>query len=105
VTTLAGTAGVSGSANGTGTAASLNSPTGVVVDGSGNIYVTDSGNNLIRKITSSGVVTTFTGQVAGGAVNGDISVASFSLPVGLAFSSSGVLYIGDSMNHIIRKID
>ncbi len=55
VTTLAGT-GSSGSANGTGTAASFNYPTGVAVDGSGNVYVGDYFNHLIRKITSGGVV-------------------------------------------------
>src|SRR5205823_1215793 len=61
VTTLAGTAGIAGSADGNGSSARFNGPTGVAVDGSGNVYVADAGNQSIRKIAPSGAVTTFVG--------------------------------------------
>jgi len=62
VTTLAGSAGVSGSADGTGSAARFNSPAGVAVDGAGNVYVADGSNHTIRKVTAAGVVTTLAGS-------------------------------------------
>jgi sugar lactone lactonase YvrE len=61
VTTLAGTAGMSGSADGTGAAARLNGPYGVVVDSAGNVYVADTGNATIRKVTAAGTTTTVAG--------------------------------------------
>jgi streptogramin lyase len=62
VTTLAGIAGMTGSTDGVGAAARFNSPVGVAVDGAGNVYVADTGNDLIRKITPSGAVTTIVGR-------------------------------------------
>jgi hypothetical protein len=103
VTTLAGT-GSSGSTNGTGTAASFNNPFGGAVDGSGNVYVADSGNRLIRKITSAGVVTTLAGSGSFGSANGTGTAASFSYPQGVAVDGSGNVYVGDSNNNLIRKI-
>jgi len=103
VTTLAGT-GSSGSANGTGTAASFNNPQGVSVDGSGNVYVADYGNHLIRKITSAGVVTTLAGSGSSGSANGTGTAASFDYPVGVAVDGSGNVYVADTDNHLIRKI-
>ena len=61
VTTLAGTAGVSGNADGTGTAATFNAPSGLAIDSTGNLYVVDRRNSTIRKITPAGVVTTVAG--------------------------------------------
>ncbi|MDP6772541.1 MAG: hypothetical protein QF704_17670, partial [Anaerolineales bacterium] len=103
VTTLAGS-GSEGSANGTGTAASFKSPSGVAVDGSGNVYVADTWNHMIRKITSEGVVTTLAGSGSQGSANGTGTVASFSGPSGVAVDGSGNVYVADKDNHLIRKI-
>mgnify|MGYP000863199809 CR=1 FL=1 len=103
VTTLAGS-GSSGSANGTGTAASFNYPSSVAVDGSGNVYVADYYNSLIRKITSAGVVTTLAGSGSYGSINGTGTAASFDMPYGVAVDGSGNVYVGDKDNHLIRKI-
>jgi len=103
VTTLAGS-GAYGSSNGTGTAASFASPYGVTIDASGNIYVADSGNNLIRKITSSGVVTTFAGSGGFGSANGTGTAATFYNPQAVAADASGNIYVADTGNRMIRKI-
>ncbi|MFJ2988175.1 NHL repeat-containing protein [Collimonas sp. NPDC087041] len=103
VTTLAGSGAV-GSANGTGTAASFNAPLGVSVDGSGNIYVADDGNNLIRMITSAGVVSTLAGNLNRGAADGIGAAASFSVPAGVALDATGNLYVADRVNNLIRKV-
>lgn len=105
VSTLAGTAGLSGSIDGTGAAARFNNPKGVVADSLGNIFVADSGNHTIRKITNGGVVTTFAG-VAGtfGSINGTGTAARFFFPNRIAADPTGALYVTDTGNHIIRKI-
>jgi len=103
VTTLAG-ATASGSADGTGTAASFYEPTGITVDSSGNVYVADTSNNIIRKITAAGVVTTFVGSGAAGNANGTGTAATFHDPKAIAVNSSGTLYVADSTNNLIRKI-
>jgi len=105
VTTLAGQAGVSGSADGQGTAASFSYPFGIAVDSSGNLYVADVGNHLIRKIDPSGNVTTLAGQGVRGSADGQGTAASFELPTDIAVDSSGNLYVADHHNHLIRKID
>ena len=94
VTTLAGT-GSEGSANGTGTAASFNNPYGVAVDGSGNVYVADQSNRLIRKITPGGVVTTLAGSGSSGSVNSSAGDPSFNNPYGVAVDGSGNVYVAD----------
>jgi len=105
VTTFAGTAGVSGSADGTGTAASFNYPLGIAVDASGNVYVADQNNSTIRKITSAGVVTTFAGTAGvSGSADGTGAAASFYYPTGIAVDASGNVYVADTYNSTIRKI-
>jgi hypothetical protein len=103
VTTLAGS-GSSGSADGTGTAATFHYPHDVAVDGSGNVYVADQNNHLIRKITSAGVVTTLAGTGSIGSANGTGTAASFYYPYGVGVDGSGNVYVADYNNHLIRKI-
>jgi sugar lactone lactonase YvrE len=104
-TTFAGTAGSSGSADGTGNAAQFHFPYGAAVDGSGNVYVADTYNNTIRKITSGGSVTTFAGTAGrSGSADGTGSTAQFKLPSGVAADAAGNIYVADSGNYTIRKI-
>ena len=105
VTTLAGSATQTGSSNGTGSAASFNSPPGVAVDSAGNVYVADEQNDEIRKISPSGVVTTLAGSAGQqGSSNGSGSAARFDLPFGVAVDSEGNVYVADAYNDEIRKI-
>ncbi|ABG60028.1 T9SS type A sorting domain-containing protein [Cytophaga hutchinsonii] len=103
VITFAGS-GTAGSNDGTGTAAQFNNPYGMAIDASGNLYVADSGNNLIRKITSSGVVTTIAGNTTPGYVDGTGTAARFYLPVNITLDVSGNFFITDNRNHRIRKM-
>src|SRR5664279_4803616 len=103
VTTIAGTPGVAGSADGTGPAASFDTPQGVAVDSSKNVYVADSNNNTIRKITPAGVVTTLAGTPGViGSSDGTGAAASFYFPDGVAVDSSKNVYVADSNNNTIR---
>jgi sugar lactone lactonase YvrE len=105
VTTLAGTAGQSGSADGTGPAARFNSPQSIAVAASGNIYVTDMDNHTIRKITPAGVVTTFAGAAGQfGSTDGAGSAARFYNPYSIAAGPDGSLYVSDTNNMTVRKI-
>jgi sugar lactone lactonase YvrE len=105
VSTLAGTAGVAGTQNGPGSTALFNQPDGVAIDGAGNLYVADSGNATIRKITPDGIVSTLAGSAGGrGNQDGTGGAASFSSPVGLAVDGAGNLYVADPFNATIRKI-
>jgi len=104
ISLLAGSS--AGAKDGQGDAASFYYPSGIAVDSSGNVYVADAGNHLIRKITPGGAVSIFAGLAEGaGFLDGHaISVAEFNQPVGIAVDATGNLYIGDSFNHLIRKI-
>ena len=105
VTTLAGSAGSSGSADGTGAAASFSQPAGVAVDGDGNLYVTDAGNRTIRKVTPAGEVTTLAGSAgSSGSVNGIGPAARFSFPTGVVVDGDGNLYVIDNSGSTIRKV-
>ncbi|QTE34877.1 NHL repeat-containing protein [Mucilaginibacter gossypii] len=103
VTTLAGS-GVRGAADGKGTAAQFNYPDGIAVDAAGNLYVADSENHMIRKISPDGVVTTLAGKPAYGAADGQGAAASFHNPAGVALDASGNLYVADYANNKIRKV-
>lgn len=105
VTTLAGTAGRKGSANGPGSVARFYHPSGVAVDAQGTLYVADNGNQTIRKITPDGIVTTLAGTAGGkGATDGPGSEARFRFPTGLAVDARGTLYVADFLNATIRKV-
>ncbi|OKS87483.1 NHL domain-containing protein [Mucilaginibacter polytrichastri] len=101
--TLIAGAGYNGSTNGTGTAASFNYPASIIRDNNGNLYVSDAGNNMIRKITPAGLVTTLAGGGQGFA-DGAGTAAKFSNPQGLALDNAGNLYVADQGNNLIRKI-
>jgi NHL repeat len=105
VTTLAGLAASSGSANGTGSAARFFWPTGVAVNSAGTIYVADSANNTIRRITPAGEVTTLAGLAgATGFSDGVGNSARFSLLTGVAVDSAGMIFVADRNNNLIRHI-
>jgi len=104
VTTFAGST-TSGHADGTGAAASFSYPTGVCTDGSGNLYVADYSNYLIRKIViSTGVVSTLAGSITPGHADGTGAAASFNYPFGVCCDGIGNLYVADNGNNMIRKI-
>ncbi|MHB8520044.1 MAG: NHL repeat-containing protein [Limisphaerales bacterium] len=104
VTTLAGVAGYGGSADGTGSAARFNSPSSVAVDSAGNVFVADSGNETIRKVTPAGVVTTVAGLAGfSGSTDGTGSAARFYGPSGVAVDSVGNVYVAEYVNNTIRK--
>jgi sugar lactone lactonase YvrE len=105
VTTLAGTAGIKGTADGTGTAALLSNPAGVAVDSQGNVFVADSENNNIRMIAPGGVVTTYAGKKNSiGSRDGTGSAAQFFYPQGIAVDASDNVYVADPGNDTIRMI-
>jgi len=105
VTTLAGLAGSSGSSDGSGSAARFNTPGGIAIDSAENLYVADTLNNTIRKITPAGVVTTIAG-VAGsnGSADGPAATATFFQPAAVAVDVSGNVFVADTFNFTVRKI-
>jgi len=105
VTTFAGTAGVSGSADGVGAAASFQMPVGLAMDSAGNLLVADFAANVIRKISPAAVVTTIAGTAgAGGTADGAGAGARFRSPAWIAADRSGNAYVTDYGNDSIRKI-
>jgi len=103
VTTFAGNRGISGSSDGTGTAASFSSPRGITTDGS-NLYVIDSGNTIRQIVVATNVVTTIAGSAGNtGFTDGTSSAARFSNPEGITTDGAS-LYITDRDNNSIRKI-
>ena len=106
ITTVAGT-GASGWNGDTRTAtmSTLKNPSGVAVDRSGNIYIADCGNHRIRKVDSSGTITTIAGGGSSLGDDGPATSARLNCPSGVALDSSGNLYIADQSNNRIRKVD
>ena len=100
-----GTAGFTGD-GGAATSAELNYPAGIAVDGSGNLFIADTSNNVIRKRTSSGTISTVAGTTGSGyAGDGGVATSAvLSTPAGVAIDASGNLYIADTGNNVIRKV-
>lgn len=105
VYTLAGT-GVAGYKDGPPDVAQFNAPGGLAIDSNDNIYVADTLNHVIRKVTPKGIVTTFVGLQGnnGAYLDGAVASAKFNEPLGLVFDESGNLYVADSGNQMIRLI-
>ena len=108
ITTFAGngTIGYSGD-NGPATAAELSNPTGVAIDGNGNVYISDYSNMVIRMVNTSGVITTFAGNGGHGysGDNGPATSAELNYPVGLAVDNANNVYITDYLNSAIRMVN
>ena len=108
ITTVAGdgTAGFSGD-GGAATDAKLNNPVGVAFDANGNLYIVDNSNSRIRRVNTSGVITTFAGNGSNsyGGDGGAATDAAFSNPQGIAIDAGGNLFIADYNNNIVRRID
>lgn len=91
--------------DGAGRQASFKQPTGLVLDPSGNLYVADTGNSRIRRVTPAGVVTTVAGGMHAGLADGPASQALLNEPEGIAATAAGMLYVADTKNNVIRKIE
>jgi sugar lactone lactonase YvrE len=100
--TLAG--GREGFADGAGAAAAFNTPSALALDASGNLYVADTGNNRVRKVTPEGVVTTLAGDGSAGFSDGPAAQARFDSPVGVAVGKDGSVYVADTYNDRVRVI-
>ena len=103
LSTFAGT-GSPGSSDGKGVAASFTNPWGVATDSLGNVYVTDNGNQTIRKITPAGEVKTLAGEVGVAGNSDGGGIARFFSPRGIVVNQAGNVYVADTSNHTIRKI-
>jgi sugar lactone lactonase YvrE len=105
ITVIAGKWGMPGSADGLGSEARFHNPRGIARDATGNLYVADTSNDTIRRITPDGVATTLAGMAkASGNTDGVGKAARFNYPCGLAMDASGTLYVADLYNYVIRKV-
>lgn len=105
VLTIAGQLDSVGALNGPALQAHFNNPHGIAVDGMGNIYVADRFGHIIRKITPAGIVSTLAGSGNSGYVDANGTAAEFFEPWGLCADSVGNVYVADTRNNLIRKID
>jgi hypothetical protein len=104
-TILAGQSGNAGSTDGAGSAARFNYPNAIAADAAGNVYVADTGNNMVRKISADGMVTTLAGSATGaGSVDGTGAAARFNRPYSIAVTPSGNIYVADTLNYTVRKL-
>lgn len=105
VSTLAGIPALPGFSDGTGSAARFNAVFGMCPDGLGGLMVADSGNSAIRWVRQSGSVLTMAGYAGSGFADGSVVTAKFANPNGVAVDASGNIFVADTGNHLIRKID
>ncbi len=103
VSTFAGN-GVEGYTDGTGTSAQVNNPAGLTIDADGNLFLADTDNQRVRKITPAGEVSTIAGNGIAGFADGAAADAQFNLTWDVSVASDGVLYVADYQNHRVRMI-
>lgn len=105
VTTVAGAAGQPGTADGPGRVATFQHPIALVADGTGNLYVADTDNHTVRKVSAMGSVFTLAGAPGeSGSTDGTGNAARFRTPSGIAVDATGNVYVADTGNHTIRRI-
>ncbi|HWQ31994.1 MAG TPA: BACON domain-containing carbohydrate-binding protein [Blastocatellia bacterium] len=106
ITTIAGSGYGFGGDGGAAVAAQFNFPTGVAIDGAGNLYISDTGNHRVRRVNAAGIVSTVagTGSAGSGGDGGPATAAQLNAPGGIGLDSAGNLFIADQGNHRVRKL-